>query len=104
MSFSVGDVERAKVILNRFPDAMIDYDGNTTEEQLKEITSLVAYDKLVVWVYMDNPNFAWLTDRMKSSDETCKRVKKYAKLGLANVNNAYDVFEAMAFEPDVIEV
>lgn len=104
VSFSVCDIERTKKILERFPDAMIDYDGNTTEEQLKEITSLVPYDNLIVWMYMDNPNFAWLTDRMKASSENCKRVKEYARLGLANVNNAYDVFEAMAFNPDVIEV
>lgn len=104
VTFSVEDVERTKLILKRFPNAMIDYDGNTTEEKLKEITALVSYDNLVVWVYMDNPNFAWLTDRMKASKETCERVKKYAKLGLANINNAYDMFEAMAFGPDIIGI
>lgn len=104
VSFSVGNMARTKKILERFPDAKIDYDGNTTEEELKEITSLVPYNNLLVWVYMDNPNFAWLTDRMKASVETCERVKKYARLGLANVNNAYDVYEALAINPDVIEV
>ena len=104
VSFSVCDTKRTKMILERFPDAMIDYDGNTTEKELLEITSLVDYDKLIVWLYLDTPNFAWLTDRMKASEENCKRVKKYARLGLANVLNPYDLKQALDFNPYMIEI
>jgi len=104
VSFSVQDVARTKIIQARFPDAMIDYDGNTTEEDLKIITSMVKPENLVVWMYIDNPAFAWLTDRMKASPENCARVKKYARLGLGNVNNTYDMAEALSYDPYVIEV
>ena len=53
---------------------------------------------------MDKPNFSWLVDRVKASEENCARVKRYARLGLANINNPYDMMEALGYEPDVIEV
>ena len=102
--FSVKDIERIKVIQARFPDAMIDYDGQTTEEDLKRVTDIVKPENLLVWLYMDKPNFASLTDRYKASEENCERVKKYARLGLANINNPYDMAEALSYEPDVIEI
>lgn len=104
VSFSCGDVERIKKVQSRFPDAMIDYDGQTLDEQLAEITSLVKPENLLVWLYLDTPNFAWLKDRAKTSPENCARVKRYARLAIGNVNNAYDVKEALGFDPDVIEV
>ncbi|MBE5867797.1 MAG: hypothetical protein E7293_02410 [Lachnospiraceae bacterium] len=102
--FSCEDTRRIREILARFPEAMIDYDGNTGEEELKEITDLVKPENLLVWLYMDKPNFAWLTDRHKASKKNCERVKRYARLGLANINNPYDMMEALVFEPDVVEV
>ncbi len=104
VSFSVQDVARTKIIQARFPDALICYDGNTTEENLKEITSIVKPENLIVWLYLDTPNFAWLTDRVKASAENCARVKKYARLGIGNVENPYDVAEAASYDPYMIEI
>ena len=102
--FSCKDTERIRIIQSRIPDAMIDYDGNTTEADLEAVTSLVKPENLLVWLYMDKPNFAWLTDRYKLSPESCARVKRYARLGIANINNPCDLREALEYEPDVIEV
>ena len=104
VEFSCADVERIKKILSVLPEAFINYDGKNTEEELKRVAELVPRDRLSVWVYLDKPNFSWLTDRDKASYEVCSRVKKYATLGIANVNCAEDVHEAMLFEPDIIEV
>ncbi len=104
VSFSVQDAARLEIIQKRFPNALIEYDGNTTEEDLKWITSVVDPDKLFVWLYMDKPNFAWLTDRYKVSTENCERVKKYARLCIGNICNPCDVMEALAYEPFMIEV
>lgn len=102
--FSCKDTERIEKILKRFPDAMIDYDGIATREMLAEVTSLVKYENLNVWMYMDRPNFNWLDDRRKASKEKCAVVKEYARLGIGNINNPYDMREALSFEPDIIEV
>ena len=103
VEFSCRDTERIRRVLARLPHAWINYDGNTTEEELRAVTSLVPYDQLIVWMYYDNPNFAWLTDRMKASPENCARVKRYARLGIANVITPYEVRDAMRFGADVIE-
>lgn len=104
VSFSCQDTARILAIQKRFPDAMIDYDGNTAEADLKAITALVKRENLLVWLYMDKPNFAWLTDRYKVSPENCARVKQYARLGIANINNPCDLREALKYDPDVVEV
>ena len=101
--FSCGDTARIKKVLAEMPDAYINYDGNTTEEDLKAVCSLVPYDRLTVWMYYDNPNFAWLTDRFKASPENCARTKKYARLGIANIQTTYEMRNAIRFGADVIE-
>lgn len=104
VSFSCKDTARIAKVQARFPDALFDYDGNTTEADLEEVLRWVKPENLQVWLYMDKPNFAWLTDRVKASAFNCARVKKYARLGLGNINNPYDMQEALEYEPDVIEV
>ena len=101
--FSCGDIARIEKVLSRLPNALINYDGQTTEEILSKIRSIVPYDQLIVWMYYDNPHFAWLTDRYKTSPENCARVKKYARLGIANVLNTYEMRDAMLWGADVIE-
>lgn len=102
--FSTSDTNRIRKIQSYFPDAMFDYDVNISKEALEEVTSLVKYENLIVWMYMDKPNFAWLKDCAKVSAQKCDFVKKYAKLGIGNICNPYDVWEALQYEPDVLEV
>lgn len=104
VEFSCGDVDRIKIIQKRFPNAFIGYDGPTRDEDLKKVCALVAPENLLVCLYMDKPNFAWLVDRDKVSKESCERVKKYANLLIANVRNEYDLREAFEFEPYMIEI
>lgn len=104
VSFSCKDIKRIRIIQKTFPDALIDYDGNTTEKELEELLRWVRPENLQVWLYMDKPNFAWLTDRVKASPFNCARVKQYAKLGIGNVCNPYDMQEALLYAPDILEV
>ena len=103
IEFSCGDATRIKKVLSVLPNALINYDGNTTDKQLSEISSLVPKGNITVWMYYDNPGFAWLTDRYKASPENCARTKKYARLGLANIRNTYEMIDAIRFGADVIE-
>ena len=101
--FSCGDCERIKKVLSYLPNARINYDGKTTEEILAEVCALVPYEQLIVWMYYDNENFAWLTDRDKTSRENCARVKKYARLGIANILTTYEMRNAIRWGADAIE-
>ena len=104
VEFSVKDTARIRTILARFPEAYINYDGDTKEADLEAVLALVPRERLSVWVYLDKPNFAWLTDRDNASPAVCARVKKYATLGIANVSAPEDVREAMLLGADMIEV
>lgn len=101
--YSCKDIERIQKILARNPKALINYDGNTTEQELEAVCALVPKEQLIVWMYYDNPHFAWLTDRFKTSPENCARVKKYAQLGIANVRTPYEMRDAFRLGADVIE-
>ena len=102
--FSCADTARIRKILSILPDAWINYDGKNADTDLMEVAALVPRERLSVWVYLDKPNFSWLTDRDKASPELCARVKKYAALGIANVTYPEDVREAMLLGTDIIEV
>ena len=104
VSFSVADTERIEKILSRFPDAIICYDGPSTDEMLQEVTKLVKPENLKIWLYLDKPNFNWLESTRKVSKETMDCAKRYAKVGIGNVNNTYDAIEAMGFLPDILEI
>ena len=102
--FSTSDTERIRKIQSRFPDAAFDYDVNLEDEALAQVCRLVKPENLVIWMYLDKPNFAWLVQKAKVSAENFARVKKYGRVGIANVNNPIDVLEAESFCPDVLEV
>jgi len=104
VSFSCADIKRIETVLKRFPDAYICYDGEATDEMLSKVCALVRPERLMVWMYLDKPNFHWLESTRKCSVENCERTKRYAKLGIANVNNPYDLKEAIEFEPYCVEM
>lgn len=103
VEFSCGEETRIQYILSQIPNARINYDGNTREEDLEKICALVPPEQLTVWMYYDNENYKWLTDRYKTSFENCARVKKYAKLGIANIWTPCELRNAIRWNADFVE-
>ena len=102
--FSTCDTQRIRKIQERFPNACFDYDVNLEDEALEEVCRLVKPENLLIWMYMDKPNFSWLVQKAKVSAENIARVKRYGRVGIGNVNNPIDMLEAEAFCPDVLEI
>ncbi|MBE6610047.1 MAG: glycerophosphodiester phosphodiesterase family protein [Ruminococcaceae bacterium] len=102
--FSASDTVRIQKIQERFPDARFDYDVNLEDEALAQVCNLVKPKNLIVWMYLDKPNFSWLAQKAKVSPENYARVKKYARVGIANVNTPIDVKEALEYAPDILEI
>lgn len=103
VAFGCAELEHAKIILKRFADVEIHYDGYTSDENLTAICEIVGKNPLIVWLYMDKPNFAWL-NRPKVSAENCARVKKYTNLGIGNICSLYDLRDALSYEPYLVEI
>jgi len=104
VSFSTSDTARIRKIQERLPDAHFDFDVNIDDETLAQVRSLVKYENLIVWLYLDKPNFSWLAHKAKVFPENLELVRKYARLGIANVNTPVDVIEAIKYRPDIVEV
>lgn len=104
VSFSTSDTERIRYVQARIPDAAFDYDVRLEDAALTEVGRLVRGDRLTIWMYLDRPNFAWLAPIAKVSDENFARVKAYGRVGIANIRNPADVFDALRYAPDVIEL
>ena len=102
--FSTSDTCRIRKIQERFPDACFDYDVNLEDEALAEVCRIVKQENFIIWMYLDKPNFSWLVQKAKVSPENYARVKRYGRVGIANINNPIDMLEAEAFCPDVLEV
>ncbi|MBE6659077.1 MAG: glycerophosphodiester phosphodiesterase family protein [Ruminococcaceae bacterium] len=102
--FSTSDRVRIQKIQARMSDAAFDYDVNLEDAALEEVCRLVERERLLFWLYMDRPNFAWLAQGAKASPENCARVKQYGRIGIGNICNPVDVMDALAFSPDVIEL
>ena len=104
VSFSTSSIVRIEKIQSRIPYALFDYDVNLEEEALQAVCRLVQPERLTVWMYLDKPNFSWLTQNAKVSPKRFAMVKRYARVGIANINNPLDVKEALDYFPDVIEL
>lgn len=98
-SFSCADLDRIRKVQSRLPDALIDYDGSTREEDIKEVLKLVKYENLLVWAY-----HCYVEDFRLATPENCARVKKLARLGIGLVMDQYDLRKSLMMEPDVAEV
>ncbi len=102
--FSTSDTERILKIQSRIPGAMFDYDVNLTDEALAEVCSTVRPENLMIWMYLDRPNFAWLAPIAKASPENIRRVRRYGRVGIANICHPEDVMDALSYAPDAIEL
>ncbi len=102
--FSCEEETRIKTVQKRFPNALINYDGPATADDLTRITKLVNPENMHIWMYLDKPNFYWLDPTRKASKEKVAIARRFAKVGIGNVNNACDVREAILLEPDFVEV
>ena len=104
VSFSTSDTGRIRKIQVRIPDAMFDYDVNLSDDALREVSTLVKPENLMIWMYLDKPNFAWLAPIAKGNPENFRRVKQYGQVGIANIRCTTDVMEALSYAPDAIEL
>ena len=95
------NLETAKIAVQELPDAEIHYDGEVTEQILKDLCGL-SY-RITVWLPFQSKETCWVRIPF-ATEELCGIVKQYAKLGIWIVSKYEDFDEVMSrFDPDIVE-
>lgn len=102
VAFACAELRHVELILKRFPDAEIHFDGIADDATLTEVKKLVGGNRLFILLYLDRPNFSWLK-RPKVSAETCALARRYGLVGIGNILSAADWADALSYRPDMVE-
>lgn len=101
IGITCSSLETVRKAVQELPNAEIHYDGEVTEEILKELYLLS--ERLVVWLPFQSKETSWVRVPF-ASEELCVLVKRYAKLGIWIVSSYEDYDEIRErFEPDIVE-
>lgn len=101
IGITCNSLETAYRAVKELPNTEIHYDGEVTEEILKELCSL--NERLVVWLPFQSEETSWVKVPF-ATEELCRLVKRYAKLGIWIVSRYEDFDEIRErFDPDVVE-
>lgn len=100
--FTVSDIEFLKVLVARFPNFEIHYDGYVDESTLKTVKNILRDNPLTVWLSLQSPDTAWVI-YPKADAELCRLIKKFGKLGLWILKNQEQLEIAEKFGADIIE-
>ena len=101
IGITCNDLKTAEIAVRELPDAEIHYDGEVTEDNLKALCRLS--DRITVWIPFQSKETSWVQVPFATED-LCRLVKQYAKLGIWIISRYEDFDEVMVrFEPDVVE-
>ena len=103
IGFTANKIAFIQKVLARFPTAQIHYDGSITEADLAEVASVVAPDRLTVWLRYPNNRTAWC--KTPGCDPALiAMTRRYAKrIGLWLLDKPKELAEAVSWGVDLIE-
>lgn len=103
ISITSNNLEFIRKCLNKNNKIAIDYDGEVTEDVLKELSEILPNDKLTVWLPYECKNTSWVKIPFASND-LVNLVKKYAHLGIWLISDYSDYIKVVEeFSPDIVE-
>lgn len=74
-------VEQAAEVMRRLPNSAVHFDGTVTEDRVIELSKLVPYDKLFIWMRFDNAQTSW-NPTPPVNEAYAAMINKYAHLGV----------------------
>ena len=94
--------ENIRLVLERFPNSTVHYDGYVDEEKVSSVKAMVGDNQLIVWLALPSELTTWVKVPM-ATPELCAMVKKYGKLGLWILETQEQLEQAEALGADLIE-
>lgn len=102
VGFTCSRPENILYIADRFPEAELHYDGNASEEILRELSQAVK-ERLTIWIPYPNRITEWVKVP-RATAEYCAAVKRYGSLGIWLLTKPEELEEAaLVFGADIIE-
>ena len=102
VAFTCYDIDMVLRVISKFTDANIHYDGLVNDDILDKLSKIVKDDKLTVWVPFECSLTSWV--KVEFADEKlCKKIKKYAKLGVWILSEYEDLEVARSWGADFVE-
>lgn len=102
IAFTCYDMGMVSMVLERFPDAEIHYDGLIEDDTLEELSRLIKPEKLTVWVPYECDMTSWVKVPF-ANEALCSKIKKYAKLGVWILSENEDLDVAAKWGADIVE-
>ncbi len=102
ISFTCYTTEMVEVVLGRFPDVKIHYDGLIDDDTLEFLSNHIKAENLTIWVPFECKMTSWVKVPF-ADEELCRKIKKFAKLGVW-ILSEYEDFEVAAnWGADIVE-
>ena len=102
IAFTCYTTEMVEKVLKRFPDAQIHFDGLIEDGTLEFLSNNVKPEKLTVWVPFECKMTSWVKVPF-ADEEVCKKIKKFAKLGVWILSEYEDFEVAKSWGADIVE-
>ena len=104
VGFTCAKLETLKLAADRFPNAMIHYDGgDLSRERLDQVAELAKGHPLAIWVCFDNDMTRWFQGT-KATAEVCSFVRTYGELGVWILSRREELEPAIReFGAEIIE-
>lgn len=101
---SCWDSQIADTVMKSLHGADISFDGLTDENELRHYSSLAGKDRFWVWIPIDYEMATWAPTEWFASDEQCRIIKKYARLGIWAIKDENSFLDAAErLMPDAAE-
>ena len=94
--------ENIQLVVDRFPNATIHYDGFVDKATLDTVKGLLKNNPLTVWLPLPSHLTSWVKIPM-ATPEMCRMAKTYGKLGLWILETEEQLHQAEDLGADIIE-
>lgn len=102
VSITCSDIGFIRIVLKRFPNIIIHYDGVVNDGSLAELKETVDKNQLFVWLPIESPRTSWVNVAF-ADEKLAKKVKEVARLGLWITDEQEVLARATALGADIIE-
>ncbi len=102
VGFTCSSADWAELLINRFPQMQVHYDGDISEPALGKISDIVPRDQLTIWLRYHNERTSW-AKTPAADGALCDMAHRFGKVGLWLLTTEEELEDARSWNVDIIE-